>query len=60
LLGAGNVKANIKNKTLCVAHTCNSSTQEAEAEGSQIQDQSGLHSECQARLDYIVRTCLKT
>jgi hypothetical protein len=28
-----------------MAHTCNPSTQETEAEGSQLQDQTGIHSE---------------
>jgi hypothetical protein len=42
-----------------VAHACNPSTQEAEAEGSQIQGQPILHSEFQVSLGYRVRHCLK-
>jgi hypothetical protein len=42
-----------------VLHTCNSSTQEAEVEGSRVQGPPGLHGEFQVSLAYKGRPCLK-
>jgi hypothetical protein len=42
-----------------VVHSCNPSTQEVEAGGSQIRGQLGLHSKFQTSLGYIVRPCLQ-
>jgi hypothetical protein len=42
-----------------VDHTCNPSTQEAEARGLRLHGQPGLHSEFKANLGYIVIHCLK-
>jgi hypothetical protein len=42
------------------AHTWSPSTQEAEAGGSEIQGQPGLHSKFKANLNYLVRSWLKT
>lgn len=41
------------------AHTCNLSTQEVEAEKSEIWDYLGLHYEIKASLGYIRNCCLK-
>jgi hypothetical protein len=38
-------KVKLQRTPLMVKHTCNSSTQKAEAGGSQVQSQPGLHSE---------------
>jgi hypothetical protein len=49
------------NYTICsgmVVHTCNPSTQEAEARGLRHQDQPGLHGEPEVSLDYIDRKTL--
>jgi hypothetical protein len=40
-------------------HICNSSSQEAEAEGAQVQGWSGLNSEFQDSLACILISCLK-
>lgn len=40
-----------------VTYICNSSAQEAEEEGLQIQGWHELHSKCQANLEYTERPC---
>lgn len=50
---------NIFNRWGTVAHVCNPSASEAEAEKS-VWSQSGLHSELQVKHNYIMRVCLSS
>jgi hypothetical protein len=53
-----NLQLLTSHKPSVVVYICNTSTQEAETGGSQVQGQPGLHYEFQGKLCYIGKLCL--